>query len=367
MSRRINHHTTLEYRGGAARVAAMLDDVLRARGFDSARSFEIAETETGGASLKEHSWEERLRAAGRDGALLHLHSSQDWPKALEAALGAKAPKTAITLHDVSLFTGGCPYPLDCPNFAKDCQDPCPRKYPNSQARRALQRALLTKLQPQFISPSRWLAARARQALGDAAVHVIPNGVSWPESLPKKEDARAQFGIAPTAKVALFAAHGGVEAVYKAGDHWLGVWEILSGLIPDAVACVAGGKEHRRDGDVLYFPYLEQETLQMLMRSADVFLYPTLADNHPLLVLEAMAAGCATLSFAVGGVVEQITPKVTGMLAKPGDMKSFVNLAAMLLNDPKEARSLGRAARLEGKRRFSRESMADAYAALYESC
>jgi len=366
-ARRVVHHTFLERRGGAARVAALLGQGQREQGGAVEHCFEVAETHTGNQTQAERPWRQALSQAASvpsGDCVLHLHSTADWPGLLE--LCSPARTLVVTLHDASLVTGGCPYPLDCPHFELDCRDPCPRGYPSSEARRRGLRVLVQRAGPLLVSPSRWLQRIVQTALPGAAVALAANGVEWPEQLPGREEVRSRLGIAAAARLCVFVAHGGEKAVYKAGDHWQNYWSAIKAQAPEAVGFFVGGERHERQGkdDAVFWPYVEQEQLRAFFRAADLFLYPTLADNHPLLVLEAMASGCATLAYAVGGIPEQIQDGRTGALVRPGDVASFVATAASLLKDRRRARALGEEGRRVGKTRFASTHMVEAYAKLY---
>nr|WP_279355737.1 glycosyltransferase [Fundidesulfovibrio agrisoli] len=106
-----------------------------------------------------------------------------------------------------------------------------------------------------------------------------------------------------------------------------------------------------------FPYLEGERLRSLMRAADVLVYPTLADNHPLVVLESMAQGVPVAAYGVGGVPEQMTDGVEGFVVPPGDEPWLAGACARLLCDQGLARGMGREARARALRHFTVERMA----------
>lgn len=365
--RLVAQHSLLEQRGGAARMADLLCQGLGGHGFSCERTFELAESEEGRACLARSPWPERLAAQAAAGAVIHAHASRDWPGLLRllARLGAQA---VLTLHDCRLFTGGCPYPLDCPAVAEGCADPCPRGFTNSAAlRREIALALAT-LDPLLIAPSRWMKEQAARHLPGHAVRVAPNGVPWaasPNELPTRAAARAAFGLPERAVVVLLAAHGAQAAHYKGGQSWQAVWEALSATVPGVLCVMAGGEALAREGNLLHLPYLPPERLALLMRACDLMLYPTLADNHPLIVLEAMAQGLPTLAHAVGGLPEQIADGRTGFLSMSGDLAGFVRRAASLLTAPGQLRRVGEEAWRQGARRFSLARMAADHAALYE--
>jgi hypothetical protein len=337
-------------------VARLLEQAQAGAGLDSALSFEVAEGD--GVPTPP----DAFAAALPPGAVPHLHCSGDWP----ALLGSlpEGRKTVITLHDCELFTGGCAYPLDCADLEGGCATPCDRNYPDADALRKEKYRLVHRLDAALVSPSRWLARLAKVHL-HLPVTIIPNGIPWPEQPPRKEEARQELGINPAARVALFVAHGGEDAAYKFGDEWRVFWKRIRKRVPQTLCFAVGGREHRQEGDFISWPYVERARLARLMAAADVLLYPTRADNHPLVVLEAMAQGLPVVSFSVGGVVEQVAHQETGLLADPFSGEQFSEYAAALLGDPARSRDLGKNAFFLGRKKFTVERMARDYERLYQ--
>ena len=359
----IRHHTGLSARGGAVGVALGLHRHLLERGHASEHTYEMAEHDDAPPPTPP----ERAAQGLDPDAILHLHSSGDWD-ALLAHVPDHTP-LVLTLHDCSLFTGGCPYPLDCAGWRSGCPEPCPRGFADCAARCAARRGHLARLAPALVSPSGWLAGLARTVL-EPSVTVIPNGVpDQPEGLAgsgARARARQALGLAPAARMVLFAAHGGERAAYKAGDSWRGLWAAIKARTPQAVGFAVGGDEAAREGDLLLWPYVEPERLRLLLAAADTFVYPTRADNHPLLILEAMAAGAPIASVATGGIPEQLDHGSTGLLAAPGDDHALVDAACALLADPARARSMGNAARAAWARGFTVERMGRDHERLYRT-
>lgn len=371
------HHATLPHRGGAVRVARLLLAAQLAAGAASALSFEMAESDPEALNASgDHETPPlvgptppadfaRLLAARPAGTRAHLHATTNWPALLRGLVETPpAQPLLLTLHDASVLTGGCAYPLDCPHFPA-CAEPCPRAFPDARARQAETLALLRALSPVVVSPSRWLAGLARAALPETPPRVIPNGVPWPAlaDLPPRMRARALLGVAPGARVALFAAYGGARAAYKAGPQWLELWRSLRREAPGAVAFAVGGGETGGGDGLTFWPYVDRAKLRLLMRAADVLVYPTLADNHPLVLLEAASMELPVASFAVGGVPEIVAHGETGLLARPGDAPGLLRAVHAPLTDPGLSRRLGRAARARGERRFSAARMTADYVAL----
>lgn len=64
-----------------------------------------------------------------------------------------------------------------------------------------------------------------------------------------------------------------------------------------------------------------------MRTADLFVLPSLWDSMPCVIVEAMASGLPIVASDVGGIPEMVDASVIGALAPPGDAGA---LAAVLL-------------------------------------
>lgn len=352
----VYHHTGLESSGGATRVARLIMDGLQSAELETSLSFELGEGADSAAILPE----DFGRYLPPD-AIAHVHCTGNWPALLDSLTTRQ--RTVVTMHDCELFTGGCPYPLDCSHFDAACDNPCPRNFPSSFELRKRKHELVQKLDPVLVSPSRWLAKLAKAHLFKP-VEIIPNGIPWPTVIPRKRQARTKLGINPAAKMALFVAHGGTSAAYKSGPAWKTIWKHLKARIPELLCFAVGGDTAGKDGDLVVWPYVARDRIALLMSAADVLLYPTKADNHSLVVLEAMAQALPIVSYSVGGIPEQITHQVTGLLVEPGEQDDFIQAAANLLQSPHKCREMGQAAFFAGHKRFSSERMVADYMKLY---
>lgn len=398
--RLVLHHTALEHRGGAVGVARLLLAAQRGAGLEAWQSFEVPEPEvapapqqTDGANSdtppRRHAPAEELGTVftelagnGLDEAVLHLHGSTDWTAMLSSVLWeysqtTSRPRVLLTLHDARPLTGGCAYPLDCPYFPFGCVDPCPRNFPDVAANQGELLGLFVALAEAapltLASPSRWLAEQAQAVLADMPLKIIPNGVPWPTAreLTPRPKARALLGLPPEARVALFAAHGGAKAAYKSGSEWPRYWAELSERLPGLAVrglalrglAIGGDEAGTTPEGLTLWPYVDRAKLNLAMRAADVLVYPTLADNHPLVLLEAAAQELPVVSYSVGGVPEIIAHGATGLLVPPGDRAALLDAAASLLDSPMNARRMGNAAYDHGTKRFHAQRMGADYAKL----
>jgi len=97
--------------------------------------------------------------------------------------------------------------------------------------------------------------------------------------------------------------------------------------------------------------LADEEVGPLYRRSDLFVFPTLADTFPLVVLEAMAHGIPVLASRVGGIPHQID-ETCGRLVAPGDAKALASSVAALADDPQKLKEMGAAALARVTDRFS---------------
>ncbi len=352
----VHQHVLLMSTGGAARVASLLCQEWSALGMKTTISYEVrdAEEEEGIQASPE-----QAPATAPEGAVILAHSTANWRAFLQGCLERNNP-VVLALHDCRLLTGGCPYPLECDGWLRGCYEPCPREFPDAHRLQQEKRELLRQVRPQLAVPSAWLGTMAGRALPELSICLIPNGVEAGEEPLPNNEARQAVGVSPMAKVVLFAAHGGERAAYKAGGEWRRIFSVIKKRVPTAVAFFVGGGEMRRDGDIALWPFVDRKTMDLFMQAADVLAYPTLADNHPLEVLEAMHHGLPVAASAVGGIPEILRSGGTGILIQPGDWDALAVSVATLLEDRGLARRFAVAARKDAEIRFEASRMAADY-------
>ncbi len=84
--------------------------------------------------------------------------------------------------------------------------------------------------------------------------------------------------------------------------------------------------------VVFTGRVENEQMDGLYRSADVMLNPSLADNMPISVLEALASGVPVVSTRVGGVPHLVQHGRTALLVSPGDAGAMSKAVIRILED-----------------------------------
>ncbi|MEX6505849.1 glycosyltransferase family 4 protein [Jiella sp. M17.18] len=100
------------------------------------------------------------------------------------------------------------------------------------------------------------------------------------------------------------------------------------------------------------------------RRADAFVFPTLADTFPLVVLEAMSHGKAVIASAVGGIPYQLEGGC-GELVPSGDPEALAQAVARLAAEPSRLAAMGEAGRRRARDLFTWNRAADAALGGYE--
>lgn len=95
----------------------------------------------------------------------------------------------------------------------------------------------------------------------------------------------------------------------------------------------------------------------MYRRSDLFVFPTLADTFPLVVLEAMSHGLPVLATRVGGIPHQVDESC-GALVEPDDSGQLAAAIDRLGADPARLRRLGENARARVASEFTWEYAAE---------
>ncbi|MBN2211617.1 MAG: glycosyltransferase [Sedimentisphaerales bacterium] len=108
---------------------------------------------------------------------------------------------------------------------------------------------------------------------------------------------------------------------------------------------------------------DEVSLSLVYNAADVFTAPSIQDNLPNTVMEAMACGVPCVTFNVGGMADMIDHEANGYLARPFEVDDYVRGLKYLLDEGR-GRALSRAAREQAVRRFDLNAQADKYHRMY---
>jgi len=315
--------------------------------------------------------------------VLNLHWVQNFlnPEAIAGLMNIGRP-VVFTLHDMAPFTGGCHYAAGCDGYAGDCA-PCPQLNDDAlelpRAQLALKRRAYARPHVAAVAPSRWLAGAAARSgvFAAGSVHHLWNSVETDVFRPLDPGkARAAFGIDPDARTILFGAYHNSER-RKGFRHLLAAIRRLR-LRPEIGRLLDDGRlkilifgqatpEMAEEGlPVVDLGYVvEDEKLTQAYNAATLVVLPSLEDNQPNILLEAMACGTPVVSFAVGGMVDVIKDGINGRLAPAFDIAALAQAMFQLLMDPAQAAALGAEARRDMVEHAALDVQARNYEALFE--
>lgn len=202
------------------------------------------------------------------------------------------------------------------------------------------------------SPSEFLAGLI-QASADVPVTVIPNGY---EPAPRQRRAKRNMVLL----VSRMFPRKGIQYFLEAMRDFRTDWEVV----------VAGDGPYRatleqraRDAGVAarFVGFVDKVTLRGLYEEASLLVFPSIQENFPMVLLEAMDAGCAIVTSDAEGCGEVVGD--AGFVVRKGDVEGLRRAMQVLLLDPDLRRDLaGRAARRV--RQFRWPAIAQQYRELY---
>jgi glycosyltransferase involved in cell wall biosynthesis len=229
----------------------------------------------------------------------------------------------------------------------------------------LRKARLAFRGARFVLPVSLFLQRALEEIGfSARFEVVPNAVDerifFPTREPRNRCERARLVF-----VGRLTVEKGIaillDALARLGrDDW-------------TISVVGDGPE-RATGEALvaarglaqlvrFHGLLPKPEIAALLRRSDGLVLPTLFDNSPCVVLEALATGLPVLASRVGGLPE-LVDDTTGILVEPGNAEALVRgLAALLEGLPRfDKRKI-----LERAHRYTSHSVGQSLLSIYEEC
>jgi len=200
---------------------------------------------------------------------------------------------------------------------------------------------------QFVTCSRWLMDEVQSSpLTELLpVKTIPN--------PIDTDLFAPMESKTHARRILFVAQD-VNNPMKGMSYLDEAVKMLKG--DEKVEVIALGRD---------IPYINnEEEMVELYNSVDAFVLPSLSENLPNTIMEAMACGVPCVAFDVGGIPEMIDHKENGFLARFQNVEDLANGIRYVLS-PENNERLGKAARAKVIECYSEKIVAQQYIEVYE--
>lgn len=223
-----------------------------------------------------------------------------------------------------------------------------------------------------VCPSKWLYDLACKApvFEGVPIHWIPNGVDTRKFKPclNRTELRDQMGLSKDRFVLLFSAEKPRSSQYKGGAGLLDVLEVLdrSGIPMDLLVT---GKEPLQTSyknlRIRHLGFIRSEAEMIAAyQVADLYIYPTRADNLPNTLMEAMACGLPCVSSGVGGCAELVQDGKTGYVVPVQDAQAMSQAILELAAHPDRRQQFSEASIQWIQDHYELDEVAQRYHTLY---
>lgn len=280
-----------------------------------------------------------------------------------------------TMHDIWPATGLCHVTLGCRYFTSVCHQ-C-RLLPGGGSDNDLSTSVWRKKERMldgesifFVACSRWLAGEAKASglLKGQKITSIPNPIDIHVYKPgDRMEARRRLGLKEDRQYILFASQR-VTNENKGMDYLIEACRQLHDL-PQVTVLILGGHAEevapQLSLDAVPLGYVNDERrIVEIYQAADVFVLPSLSENLPNTIMEAMACGLPCVGFRVGGIPEEIDHKRNGYVAEYRNACDLANGIRWVLTSAKSD-ELSRDCVRKVTQNYSQQSVALRYIDVYE--
>lgn len=318
------------------------------------------------------------RTAHENPDLIHIHWIGEGFVPITALSEFRRPMV-WTLHDMWPFTGGCHYASDCLRSQQFC-GACPQLSSHRESDLTKwvwkrKKRYWQDIDLKIVTPSQWLAAISLSSslFAGKSTQVIPNGLDLTVYKPMSRSvARNIINLNPDKKIILMGALTATQDRRKGFSYLMAAIEHLAeaGWNSKAEAVVIGASEptepHRMPLKVNFVGTLHDDiSLAVYYAAADVFVAPSLEDNLPNTVMEAMACGTPCVAFNIGGMPDMIEHEKNGRLVKPFSVQELARGIEWVLTQEDGGQRLSENSREKVEREFSIEKVTRRYLSLYE--
>ena len=271
----------------------------------------------------------------READVVHLHWVNQGMLSLSVIKKIlKSGKPVVwIMHDLWPATALCHYARGCHHYTSRCRR-CPL-LPGGGSDHDLSSKVWRQKEQMlgagnifFVTCSRWLEGEAKRSALLRGQHIasIPNTIDTRVYRPHdRREARLRLGLPAEGRIILFVSQ-------KVTDERKGISffiDALHGLVEQypvlkeeqTTVAILGGHADEVAGQLPLPTHAlgyvsDEQTIVDVYSVADVFVTPSLEDNLPNTIMEAMACGVPCVGFRVGGIPEMIDHERTGYLASP---------------------------------------------------
>lgn len=280
-----------------------------------------------------------------------------------------------TLHDEWALTPHCAYTLEgtemenglyvCPSI-----DTPPRLlWDNSRNLAKEKNTIYSNSKLHIITPSNWLKKRTEKTiLAKQDIRLIPNGINT--NIFTKTDkvtAREKLNLPQDKRIILFLATAGKANTWKG---WKYTEEVIKHYQTNENILflnVGNFIEEGSESNVEYRLHVsDPHQLALYYSAADILLFTSIAENFPLVILEAMSCGLPIATFDVGGVKEVVVHKENGFVGEYKNSTDLIRGIDWLFSlSENESKTLSNLSSLKIKEKYDIQLMTEKYLKLYQ--
>jgi len=277
------------------------------------------------------------------------------------------------MHDMWLSTGICHHSDGCSKYSSHCGN-C--KYLQSGCDKDLSYRVFEKKAKLFrdsdftvVTCSDWLHGKAGKSalLSGKTILSIPNPIDTSVFCPSdKAEARKELGLPLDKNLILFASQK-VTDKRKGIDYLCEAAGILESRNREFEFVVMGqNSDMVRDllpHKVWSMGYVGSESKARLIYNAcDMFVTPSLMENLPNTIMEAMSCGTPCIGFATGGIPEMIDHLQNGYVAAYKDSQDLADGMEWVISHQEQA---ARNARKKAVGTWDQATVAEKFKKLYK--
>jgi glycosyltransferase involved in cell wall biosynthesis len=281
-----------------------------------------------------------------------------------------------TLHDEWAITPHCAYTLEgstlknglyvCPSI----NTPPRLLWDNSSALSRSRSDLYARIKLQVVTPSLWLKSRVEKTnLARQTLHHISNGIDTTTFVQTdQKSARMKLGLPLDKKIILFLATAGKANTWKGWIYTEAVIKHFSTRTDILFLNVGNLQTEQTEPHVEYRGHVgDPNELALYYSAADVLLFTSIAENFPLVILEAMSCGLPIVAFDVGGVKEVLTHEQNGYVGRYLNVPDLITGLNWVFGlSPQQKMTLHGASSAKIASQYDTKHMTAAYQALYEN-
>jgi glycosyltransferase involved in cell wall biosynthesis len=218
----------------------------------------------------------------------------------------------------------------------------------------------------------------RMGVPQEKIAIIPNGIDLSEyaELPSKGVFKRKFNIPEDRKIILYLGRihkiKGIDFLVKAYAHLKNEMKYRDALL------VIAGPDSGYLGEikslvqalgisnyVLFVGPLYREDKLAAYVDSEVYVLPSRYETFPMTLLEAYACEKPMVASKVGGLIDLVIDRETGLLFEPGNVKQLAKSILNLLNDNDVAKEMGLKGKNFVRRNFVIEKVVERLEKVYE--